>query len=1059
MRLSAFRSLIVFAVLFSFTAIGSSAAEWACSPWQSMTPEPFPLRLSAVVRARGQFWGFGGSGTAVSGDGNRWERRSWISGQLEAALWTGGEFIGAAGNQVLASPEGSRWTVRHEVWQDPIFFTIDLRSLASDGHTYVAVGEDYSGRFSMWSPVVLTSHGGVVWSKPTLPAFGDQSHSSLSEVVWTHGRFVAVGTYLFTSPDGDTWSASDAVEGTSIASDGEVVVVGDGDAFRVSDDLTTWQTVEAPVTVTALAYVQGRFYAAGRCRACPDREPSLWWSSDGLVWQRAALDAPVVLRAFTGDGTRLVAVGDGAATSGDGSTWTTSPAELASALVAVATDGTTVVAVGGDGELLSDAGTGTWRRVLWGGAAALNGVAWGAAGFVAVGDGVVLVSPDGSTWSRHDAPGGARLHMIASTGQRYVATSSDETFYASEDGVSWTPVEEAALGADYSFVHALMAGGGRFVASLWLRQGGGALVVSSDGLAWQVGTTTDSGLPDVAWGGGRYIATDFGKVLASSDGSAWQQVASGEELEAPLWVGDRFVAWSKRTHGMWTSLDGTAWKATPGPATSGLLAEGTSLWRVDAPGAVERSRCGVPATVADLAGIAHLDGANGTVWRSDLELHNPGAAPATVGLVATPRDEVVATGRTAVTLLPGHSLRLDDVLAREMGVEGLAATVRVASWDGTILAFARTYDDTPDGTFGQAIPPLDPEAALGTGEEAHLLRLAHSPNPKIAFRTNLGLVNVGPAEATADVDLVRSDGLVLGSLTRTLRGGESTQVNDAFRGITQGFVNAGFAVVRASGADARLHAFASVVHNGTGDPTFVTPSATIPEGQSVWLPGAGRLSGINGSTWETTLELFNAGTDDVQVRIALFPRDREVTTPLETIVMLEAGTSLQLEDVVGRRFLWTGAATLRVTPIDGEAEAAAWTFTSRYEGLFGQSLAVLTAADAITPVTSRRLIMLRQSTSHEVGFRANIGLANITATPTLVRIELRRGDGVLLGLLEAPLRAFESVQLNEALRRITAEEVADAYAIVSTATPGAKVLAYGSLIDNRTNDPVLILAR
>ena len=218
----------------------AAAEEWACSPWETISPSPFPLDLATVVHASGQFWGFGATGVAVSPDGLRWQRKSRVSGQLSSALWTGTEFLGTAGNTVVASSDGVRWSVRHEAWQDPIFFTIDLRSIASGGGRFVAVGEDYSGRFYMWSPVVLTSADGVTWSRPPLPPVSDSSHSSLSSVIWAKGRFLASGSYLLSSPDGESWTVNESVTGASLASDGDLVVVAGDEGLSLSRDLSAW---------------------------------------------------------------------------------------------------------------------------------------------------------------------------------------------------------------------------------------------------------------------------------------------------------------------------------------------------------------------------------------------------------------------------------------------------------------------------------------------------------------------------------------------------------------------------------------------------------------------------------------------------------------------------------------------------------------------------------------------------------------------------------------------------------------------------------------------------
>ena len=1034
--------------------VAAAAAEWACSPWETVSPSPFPLDLATVVHAQGLYWGFGASGVAVSADGLSWQRRSRTSGQLAAALWTGSEFLGVAGNQVLASPDGLTWSVRHEVWQDPIFFTIDLRSIATNGERDVAVGEDYSGRYYMWSPVVLFSPDGVTWSRASLPPLSDYSHSSVSAVIWAKGRFLASGSYLLSSPDGETWTVDESVHGNSLASNGDLVVIASDEALSLSTDLATWESVATPVTGGRIAYESGRFWLAGRCSTCPDREPSLWSSSDARSWQRVSLDVPVPLRAFTSDGTRIVAIGNGAAASTDGATWHTANAQVATSLADLAWGGSRFVAVGDLGELVTSEDGRTWHRLLWGGSTPLMAVTWGKAGFVAVGEGIVLTSADGVAWTPHAAPSSTTLTKVVGNATGYVAVTWDRELFFSPDGASWTAVSIVPL-VNYAFATDLLAGPDRFVLSVWMRESGGAVLASSDGLTWQLGTLTHSGLPDLAYGGGRYLATDFAEVLASSDGLSWQQVSSGVELTGLQWLGERFVGWRLGGSEFYSSADGSTWSRTQGPGTGATSAVGPVLWRVG--GSIARTACGVPATVADLPSLAHLPGAQGTLWRSDLSLHNPGADPITVGLVATIRGQVGTAGETALALRPGEARRFDDVVATELGIDD-AATVRLMTWGGPGLVAARTYNDTPAGTFGQSIPALAPAAALAAGGESRLLQLSHAADRGKGFRTNIGVVNVSSSPAVATVDLYRADHAPLGTLTQELRGGESAQLNDVFRAVGTGDVADGYAIVHTASPDAMLHTYASVVDNLSGDPFLMAAAPLIAAGQSAWLPGAGHVVGFNGSIWRTDLELHNPGASEAHGLVELFPWGAEVTAPPGVTVAVPAGASVRLADVVWAQFARNGGASLRVTPTDGALMATARTFTTGATGTLGQGMPALLESESITADRSGRLIMLRQSPWRSTGYRSNLGLVNASAVPTGIEVELRDAAGALLGTVSQTLRAFESVQLNEVLRQVAPGGIDEAVAVVRVSSGGAKVLAYSCLIDNRTNDPILLPA-
>jgi hypothetical protein len=76
-----------------------------------------------------------------------------------------------------------------------------------------------------------------------------------------------------------------------------------------------------------------------------------------------------------------------------------------------------------------------------------------------------------------------------------------------------------------------------------------------------------------------------------------------------------------------------------------------------------------------------------------------------------------------------------------------------------------------------------------------------------------------------------------------------------------------------------------------------------------------------------------------------------------------------------------------------------------------------------------------------------------------VEVELYDGDGTLLGTVDVALDPYEFKQVNKIFSRVTSEAVDDGYAIISSDSNRAKFLAYASVVDNRTGDPIYIPAR
>lgn len=108
------------------------------------------------------------------------------------------------------------------------------------------------------------------------------------------------------------------------------------------------------------------------------------------------------------------------------------------------------------------------------------------------------------------------------------------------------------------------------------------------------------------------------------------------------------------------------------------------------------------ATVADtqlfIPASAHVSGALGTNWRTDLEIFNPGQSQAsvTVALLKAGMSNTNPQTRT-YTLDPGESIRFEDALQSVFGFDG-AAAIRIVNTVGMAAVTSRTYNLTGSGT-------------------------------------------------------------------------------------------------------------------------------------------------------------------------------------------------------------------------------------------------------------------------------------------------------------------------------------------------------------------------
>ena len=214
---------------------------------------------------------------------------------------------------------------------------------------------------------------------------------------------------------------------------------------------------------------------------------------------------------------------------------------------------------------------------------------------------------------------------------------------------------------------------------------------------------------------------------------------------------------------------------------------------------------------------ANNSGLSETRWRTDLQVKARGSEGATftVELLEKESDnsQPISIERT---LAAGESLRLANLVETEFGVTGSGA-LRVTATSGQILVSSRTFNDDPEGTYGQSVPAVPESEATPFGSQVTLIQLSRSADPEAGFRTNIGFVNTTGLEITVQVDLYSADGSPLGTVRSDLLPNDYRQLTDVFAAVTAGDVADGYAVVRTITEGGAFIVYASVVDNRSGD--------------------------------------------------------------------------------------------------------------------------------------------------------------------------------------------------------------------------------------------------
>jgi len=490
-----------------------------------------------------------------------------------------------------------------------------------------------------------------------------------------------------------------------------------------------------------------------------------------------------------------------------------------------------------------------------------------------------------------------------------------------------------------------------------------------------------------------------------------------------------------------------------------------------------KSAAALPGQALYVNATAHVAGALGTNWRSDVEIHNLGDETSTcrIWLLEHGGDNSEPDHRE-LSLEPGKSERLGDVLASEFGEEGQAALILMSD-SGRILVTSRTYNLLGEGnelglpagsTFGQYIPAQPLGEAIRFGEQGRLIQLAQSVAADRGFRTNLGLVNTTDAELTVEVALFTASGEPLGSLPAVLPPQGYRQLNRVFANVTAGEVDDGYAVVRTTTSQGRFFAYASVVDNLTGDPVAISavrlPEEAPPAAERpIFVVASAHAAGAAGTNWRTDLEVHCWSDEGADYTIELLEHGADNSTPVSQSYALGAGESVRFTDVLDSEFGFEGAAALRIAASSGRILVTSRTYNLLGEGnpfglpagaTFGQFIPGVDARKAIGFAEEGRLIQLAHTQGSASGYRTNLVLVNATTSGIDVEIELYRADGTLLGIVARSLAPYEYRQLNRVFETVTGEDVGDGYVIVRATTEGGTFFALASVVDNLTGDPV-----
>ncbi|HEX8172891.1 MAG TPA: hypothetical protein VF824_20320 [Thermoanaerobaculia bacterium] len=465
--------------------------------------------------------------------------------------------------------------------------------------------------------------------------------------------------------------------------------------------------------------------------------------------------------------------------------------------------------------------------------------------------------------------------------------------------------------------------------------------------------------------------------------------------------------------------------------------------------------------------VGHLDGID-SHWQSDVRVTNAGFRSARYGLTFTPTGGTASgVKQTVITVDAGATTALDDIIRNWYGVgafgdgaNGMLEIVPLEDPQSTALvtvASSRTYNVTGNGTLGQYIPALPFSGFVGralNGALPNILSLQQIAQSK-SFRTNVGIAEASGNAVSVLVSVFDDAAKKVLELPLQLGAGEQRQLNGllAENGIE---LEDGRVEVQVTGGDGKVTAYASVVDNHTGDPLLVSgaPLAAASGSTRYVLPGAANLDN-SVAHWRTDMRVFNYAPSQQAATLTFFPLGGGA--PKNASVTLNAGQVLKLDNVIRTLFGSenTGGVVHLNTEVPSSLVVTGRTYNDTESGTFGQFIPAVTPQQA-TGLGGRTLHILQVEDSSR--YRTNIGLAEVSGKPVTVELQIVLPDSKITPTVQIDLQPNEFRQF-AVIRDLGLGNVYNARVTLRVVGGAGRVTAYGSVIDELTQDPTYVPAQ
>jgi DNA-binding beta-propeller fold protein YncE len=225
-------------------------------------------------------------------------------------------------------------------------------------------------------------------------------------------------------------------------------------------------------------------------------------------------------------------------------------------------------------------------------------------------------------------------------------------------------------------------------------------------------------------------------------------------------------------------------------------------------------------------------------------------------------------------------------------------------------------------------------------------------------------------------------------------------------------------------------------------------------GLKMTVPAAASVHGALGTDWRTDLSIFNPGLSAIDVTLDYHKADGALSSSFT----LQPATFLSLPDVIGTTFNApnTFGALTAICLNDDQPLIFSRTYNQTEQGTYGQGIRASPYGTTFYQGEGAYLTGLKNTAD----FRSNVGFFNLQDIPIEVQLVLYDEAGVEMASASYSLGALSHLQVNSIFSSLSLTgDHETAWARAWTDTLWGRFAAYGSIVDNRTGDPVYLEAK